>query len=621
MQPDRPPPDDESLAERFSPPNKQPTLASAQSYPAHDEDLFSPTAAWTPTVAGDTQPSNPAVQDPARALQFKFGPYLVLDVLGRGGMGIVYRARDTVLGREVALKMIHGGHLAKPSYLERFYREAQAVAQLKHRHVVQLFDYGVIDHQHYFTMGLAEGGSLFKQLDRFQRDQRVAVALMEKVARALQHVHGQGLLHRDMKPGNILLDRGDEPLISDFGLAKFFAEEQELTRSGDAVGTPSYMAPEQASGRNELVSAQTDVWALGVILYELLLGMRPFNGNTREEITRAIREDETPPPRKLQPKLDRNLETILLKCLEKSPGKRYASAGALADDLGAWLRGEPIRARPPGVFERARRALKKHPFLAAFGALLVLTPATLLIIRERFDPDRELRIIQRQQARNEPITLIEVGEDPRWHRWQLRGDFVSAKTAGVFAMKSTAYALLELLPETKWECYRFSAEVRHESTNLIGGTGIYFAHSLQPRLQYKFHAFLAFHFADWGQLVSDGNCKARLEQYLLHQAETELPVQQTDLRFKKSYPAAESLGKQMWRTLAVDVDTTEIRVFFDSDWVGSCARTRLQEVERVFGRWGPMIGIPPRFPVHGGLGLFMKKGEASFRNVKLDPLP
>src|SRR5262245_7180605 len=277
-----------------------------------------------------------------------FGRYQILAQLGRGAMGIVYKARDTKLGRLVALKTIGSGVLAAPAELERFDREAQAVAQLNHPHVIKILDYGQYQGQQYFTMTLAEGGSLSQHLERLRADPRSVAALVQKVADAVQHIHEHGLLHRDLKPGNILMEAAEAPLVSDFGLAKSVVADAGLTRTGAAVGTPAYMAPEQAAGRQDGVGPHTDVWALGVILYEIMTGRRPFTAATPDDVVRLILTTDPASPRSLQPSLPRDLETIVLKCLEKDPAKRYPSAGALSDDLGCWLRGEPIRARPPG---------------------------------------------------------------------------------------------------------------------------------------------------------------------------------------------------------------------------------------------------------------------------------
>jgi serine/threonine-protein kinase len=296
----------------------------------------SPTIPALPSDEQVTLPKGPVAGVPAAV--GADGRYVLLAEVASGGMGVVYLGEDRVVGRRVALKMIRAGFFACVQEVERFTREARALALLSHPHVVQVYDFGQSEGRPFFTMQLAPGGTLAGHLDRYRADARAAVALVEKVARGVQHAHQQGILHRDLKPANVLLGGGDEPLVSDFGLVKFLhAEGDGLTQAGPTPGTPAYMAPEQAGGRAEEVGPRTDVWSLGVILYELVAGRRPFEGRTREEVLHRILTTPVPPPRTLRPALDPALEAVLLKCLEKEPGRRYGSAGALAEDLARWL--------------------------------------------------------------------------------------------------------------------------------------------------------------------------------------------------------------------------------------------------------------------------------------------
>ncbi len=283
-----------------------------------------------------------------------FGDYELQEELARGGMGVVYRARQVSLNRTVAVKMILAGQYASEAAMQRFQMEAAAAATLDHPHLVPIYEVGKCQGQHYFSMKLIEGGSL-SQLkkegpDKSDRDKperlRKVAALMVKVAQAVHHAHQRGILHRDLKPANILLDRNGEPHITDFGLAKRLSTDSSVTHSGAIVGTPSYMAPEQAEGRKEAATTAADIYSLGAILYELLTGRPPVRGETVLD-TLALLQTETPPlPSRLNPAVDRNLETICLKCLEKDPGRRYTSAAALAEDLEHWRADEPISARP-----------------------------------------------------------------------------------------------------------------------------------------------------------------------------------------------------------------------------------------------------------------------------------
>jgi WD40 repeat protein len=312
-----------------------------------------------------------------------FGDYEVLKEIARGGMGVVFRARQVSLNRSVAIKMILAGHLASPTDVQRFQAEAEMGAHLNHPHIVPIYEVGEHRGQHYFSMKLMEGGSLAGQINagRWKMDspqqQRKAAHLIATVARAVEHAHQRGLLHRDLKPGNILFDLEGRAHVSDFGLSKRVqpaaegeqARGESLTISGVVVGTPSYMAPEQATALRTVTTA-ADVYSLGAVLYELLTGKVPFRADTPLETLRQVTSTDPPRPRGLNPMINRDLETIALKCLEKEPHSRYASAAALAEDLERWLAGEPIHARPAGPLERAAKWAKRRPASAALCGLL-----------------------------------------------------------------------------------------------------------------------------------------------------------------------------------------------------------------------------------------------------------
>jgi WD40 repeat protein len=304
--------------------------------------------------------------------------YEILGELGRGGMGVVYRARQVLLNRPCVLKMILAGAHADALAALRFLAEAEAVARLKHPNIIQIHHIGEADGLPYFELEYVEGGSLDKRLDGTPWPARRAAGLVEALARGVAEAHRQGIVHRDLKPGNVLMAADGTPKIADFGLAKVLDTDAGLTATDSILGSPSYMAPEQAEGKARQVGPLADVYALGAILYVLLTGQPPCRGATVLETLEQARSVEPVSPRRLLPGLPRDIETIALKCLRKDPAKRYDSASAVGEDLHRFLSGEPIVARPVSVWERAARWARRKPALAALGAALLVAVAGLL---------------------------------------------------------------------------------------------------------------------------------------------------------------------------------------------------------------------------------------------------
>lgn len=309
--------------------------------------------------------------------------YEILEVLGRGGMGVVYKARQLGLNRIVALKMILAGENASPQDLARFRAEAEAVAQLGHPNIVQIFEIGEQNNCPFLALEYVGGGSLAQHLDGTPVSARQAAGLVLALAQAVHHAHERGIVHRDLKPANVLLLSDGTPKITDFGLAKRTGVNVAHTQTGAILGSPSYMAPEQAEGAADKIGPATDVYALGVILYELLTGRPPFKGASLLETIDQVREHDPAPPRSLLPKTPRDLETICLKCLEKSPQRRYASSADLADDLRAFVAGEPIQAQSLTILDQVARSISHHSFDSRFrgfaNRMLWFAPVPLLV--------------------------------------------------------------------------------------------------------------------------------------------------------------------------------------------------------------------------------------------------
>ncbi|MEW6160922.1 MAG: serine/threonine-protein kinase [Verrucomicrobiota bacterium] len=370
--------------------------------------LDSPTEKET-SVAGQVPENlnqNPPI--PFSRLRY-FGDYELIEEIGRGGMGLVFKARQVSLNRLVAVKLISSGTLATEVLVKRFKAEAETAASLSHPNIVPIYEIGEHDGQHYFSMGLIEGPTLRELLLARRRwssqrksphahdhssaptasdevlngeiEPREAVRLMIIIARAVHYAHQRGVLHRDIKPGNILLDSARQPHLTDFGLAKLIEKESTITHTHAVLGTPAYMAPEQARGDTKNVTTAVDVYGLGAVLYETLTGSPPFAGGTSMETIRQVLELEPRRPSHLNPRIDRDLETICLKCLEKLPEHRYASADALVDDLERWCAAEPIEARRAGTGERLIKWTRRKPVVAALtGSLALVAVIGLLAV-------------------------------------------------------------------------------------------------------------------------------------------------------------------------------------------------------------------------------------------------
>jgi serine/threonine protein kinase/Tfp pilus assembly protein PilF len=321
----------------------------------------------------DTDDTSNHEAQTARAAEMlrELGDYELLEEIGRGGQGVVFRARQKSLNRTVALKVVSLGQWASDAHLKRFRREAEAAASLDHPCIVPIYEVGEREGACYFAMKFVRGGQLDEVVSRRPLSIRQAAELIAKLARTVHYAHQHGVVHRDIKPGNVLVDVNGEPHLSDFGLARLLETESTMTGTQEMIGTPSYMAPEQALGNKAQLTSATDVYGVGAVFYQLLTGHPPFLGGTTYETIRLLLDAEPRPPRLLNPKVPRDLSTICLKCLEKDPKHRYSSALTLAEDLEHWLKHEPIRAHHAGIFTRARKWIQRNPSTAMLVTLSV----------------------------------------------------------------------------------------------------------------------------------------------------------------------------------------------------------------------------------------------------------
>jgi serine/threonine protein kinase len=384
-----------------------------------------------PTIVAGTGETAPPARIPG---------YELLGSLGRGGMGIVYKARQVSLNRIVALKMILSGEHVRPDALQRFYSEAKAVARLQHPNIVQIYEIGHSGAHPYFSLEYLEGGSLQEQLARISQTPHQAAQLMETLARAVYYAHRQGIIHRDLKPANSLLAADGTPKITDFGLAKQVEDDSSQTRTGAILGTPAYMAPEQAQGGGRAIGPAVDIYALGAVLYDLLTGRPPFEGITVLDTLQMVQFKDPVPPQRHQPSIPADLQTICLKCLHKAPARRYLTAQDLADDLRRFLDGQPIQARPTPLWERGLKWARRRPaqaaLLAAGAAILIILIVALIretknqkhltelaqaeLVRETKNQQHLAELAQAESAREKEHTEeMRKSRNQAWHQKEI----------------------------------------------------------------------------------------------------------------------------------------------------------------------------------------------------------
>jgi serine/threonine protein kinase len=598
--------------------------------------------------------------------QFRFfGDYEIIEEIARGGMGVVYKARQRGLNRFVALKMILAGRCASPAEVQRFHNEAENASQLDHPNIVPIFTVGIQHGQHYFTMKLIEGGNLSLHMPRLGQDLKAAVRILVAVAHAVHYAHQRGILHRDLKPANILLDNQGQPVVTDFGLAKRLPADADPTPSGEAggagyvapeqvarqdgkwttvdgapshaatlsaiAGTPAYMPPEQAAAVKGGLTTAADVYGLGAVLYKVLTGQPPFKGTTWQETLERVRADEPAAPRTLKPGVPRDLEAVCLKCLRKNPADRYESAQALADDLGRWLKGEPVLARQRPWPSRAWRTIRRHAILSLLVAAVAFAVGTAYGFFYLSDPDRPLHAIEKKLDRGQSVTLVGEKGLPAWHRGRLFASSVLI-TGGddkPFSFSTLKFTELELLPAPHTAHYRFSAEVRHDAaipSFQEPEVGVYFGFTEWG----KGFSWCELTFADQG--FSPPNlfvpAPPSPKSFVHLNIRT---VASPGLEFARElgHPAihepftpdsAVQGGERHWRRLAVEISPETVVVFWEGKRLAEIPWHELQFPEKLVPPGTPVPQPPLTLGPNGGIGLYLSQGEASYRNVVLEPL-
>jgi serine/threonine-protein kinase len=611
---DRPEPEPTSIV-------VQPALAENTAQPSsstqHGQSLHSPVDAPVADI---------------RSLPVDFGRYRLLEKIDQGGMGVVYRAWDTQLTRVVALKMMQSGLLSSSEQVQRFYQEARAAAQFHHRHITPVYEVGQIGQQHYLTMAYAAGGNLAQKGGFYQRDVRSAVALVEKVARGVDYAHSKGILHRDLKPGNIVLDEQGEPLVTDFGLAKLLHQLADISTPGQLIGTTSYMSPEQAMGKTADISKGSDVWSLGVILYELLSGQRPFTGQSTQAVHYQVISQDPPSLSSVARSVPPELAAIVHRCLEKEPALRYPSAGALADDLARWLRGErPARKpkRPKSWLQRPRRAV-----LAVLALVLLLLAAGLGIRVGRFlIEENRARALEAEIARGGQIELFNENGSPRFSRWLAGGHrgLMTPYSPNEIALTSPQIGMLELVRNPYWPNYRFSVEIQEEDMSPGAEVGIFFdhGHRLTPLGPVENYFQLTFDRSADAQACSPALYVASyLETPDSKPSRFALPLTKKSLSNTKTAP---------WRKLAIEASSDTVRAYCLDEQVAVIHVVEAKEQARRSlpgwqspdhpGRDGfrpepppfPFLGPPPDGP-GSSLGLFVNNATAHFRHAVFEPI-
>jgi serine/threonine protein kinase len=573
----------------------------------------------------------------------------LFEELGKGGMGVVLRARDVALDQPRAIKLIRAGAFAGEEARQRFHTEAKATARLDHPGVVRIFSFGEHDEVLFICMELLPGGSLQARLCQGPLGIREAAELVRQLALAVQHAHDKGVLHRDLKPANILLSGDGTPRVSDFGLAKLLDADDGLTRTGAIMGTASYMAPEQAEGRTDTTGERTDVYSLGAILYECLIGKPPFKAESRARTLELVKNQPPTPPGRLRAAVPRELASICLKCLEKSPEQRYDSAAGLAEDLERWLRGLPTVARPPSRIRRLGRALRRSAriwSLTLFAAVGLGVGAVAWLAPRHGPPSEKadnqpdaktvaLEGLRSDLSRGGVIDLFGSDGAPRWSRWPVepKGQQGTPADDGSFMLRGWHAAVLELAPQVESTHFRLRAQVRCRDVD--GWVGLYVRGT--P--------------GDEGGPLRYRCCLLRLQMFGGGPGRMDLCVTrfegrperdevfQDPLGLSRSFPGAVRAGSSVgqvaipsaplvlsalraassdwdrWYDMVMEVRGEEVFWWLDSIPGKRVSFRKSQVVLQMWDKHTPILS--PR----GGVGLYVRNGTGWFKNVRVEMLP
>ena len=589
----------------------------------------------------------------------------VFEEIGRGGMGVVYRARQRLANRDVAVKVLPGNLATHRSAVDRFSGEIAALAGLHHPNIVKVFEVGEDSGCVYFSMELVRGGTLASRARRAPLTPSDAAAIIEKLADAVQSAHAAGLLHRDIKPANVLLAADGSPKLTDFGLAKWMDREEGLTETGAVLGTPSYMAPEQAVGSKQgTLGPPTDVYGLGATLYDLLTGRAPFRGESTFETLQRVINDPPVPPRVLNPAVHPDLNAVCLKCLEKDPARRYSTAQELANDLHRWRMGDPTQARGVSLQRRVWRAMRRRAKWAAVVVMLAAAVAVGIFIATKKGPPTAEEAMAALR-RGEKVTFIGESGSPGMHRWAVGLGEAGEQGAGKqFTVVAAETGLLELVPDSQTDRYRFSAEFRiNASVHNDSTAGLYFAHRrsnlgggvavdravVVDFTDDRMTSIPVFHLA--GPQNGEPNV---FDQVTVNHVLYYVPPATGQLKFSRNpfgllrvvdpldSAGTKKLDQIPWRQIVATVGPDELRVQWrDPDGsyrpVGipvhgkpslpaiptiQFKRQDLQD-QLVLKNVYPGIdtsGLAP-YSSRGGLGLYVYNARVFFRNVVVEPLP